>query len=225
VASGSQPATGQLIRIINYGSGVVTVARSGQNINGGTASLTLAAGSATAPTSAVVVSDGTNYFASVAGGSGSSSGTAATLDYATHGTGADTSEDTLKLVTYSGGAIASGQGVDVNAYGTCAGGGTAIALYFGNSTTPNASYQLFTKVCPAGTWAISCRFGMASSTTVQGGCNYTDSGNDGYALPTTAASLTVSLASAMSVLLTGTNDVATADHVTVQGITITPRGF
>lgn len=63
VASGSQPATGQSIHIINYGSGVVTVARSGQNINGGTSSLTLAAGSATAPTGVMVVSDGTNYFA------------------------------------------------------------------------------------------------------------------------------------------------------------------
>jgi hypothetical protein len=81
VASGSQPATGQLIRIINYGSGVVTVARSGQNINGGTASLTLAAGSATAPTSAVVVSDGTNYFASVAGGSSGGSGSNTILQW------------------------------------------------------------------------------------------------------------------------------------------------
>ena len=34
VASGSQPAAGQYIDIINYGSGTVTVARSGQNING-----------------------------------------------------------------------------------------------------------------------------------------------------------------------------------------------
>lgn len=65
VASGSQPANGQYINVINYGSGVVTIARSGQNINGGTTSLTLGAGSATAPTSATVISDGTNYFAEV----------------------------------------------------------------------------------------------------------------------------------------------------------------
>lgn len=69
VPSGSQPATGLWINVINYGSGVVTVARSGQNINGGTSSLTLSAGSATAPTSTYIFSDGTNYFANVAGGS------------------------------------------------------------------------------------------------------------------------------------------------------------
>ena len=67
VASGSQPAAGQYLNILNYGSGVVTVARSGQNINGGTTSLTLAAGSATAPTGAEIWSDGTNYFAQPVG--------------------------------------------------------------------------------------------------------------------------------------------------------------
>ena len=62
VASGAQPTTGQCIHVINYGSGVVTIARSGQNINGGTASLTVPAASATAPSAAWIVSDGTNYF-------------------------------------------------------------------------------------------------------------------------------------------------------------------
>ena len=71
VASTSQPAAGQYIRVINYGSGTVTIARSGQNINGGTSSLTLAAASATAPTATTIVSDGTNYFASLDGGSSS----------------------------------------------------------------------------------------------------------------------------------------------------------
>lgn len=68
VASGSQPANGQYVDIINYGTGVVTVARSGQNVNGGTTSLTIAAGSATAPTGLRVISDGTNYFAVLLGG-------------------------------------------------------------------------------------------------------------------------------------------------------------
>lgn len=63
VASGSQPADGQCLRILNYGSGVVTVARSGQNINGGTTSLTLAAGSAASPTGVLLTSNGTDYFA------------------------------------------------------------------------------------------------------------------------------------------------------------------
>lgn len=67
VASGSQPANGQCINILNYGSGVVTVARSGQNINGGTTSLTIPAASATAPTGSYIVSDGTNYFAEIFG--------------------------------------------------------------------------------------------------------------------------------------------------------------
>jgi hypothetical protein len=70
VASGSQPPAGQFIRIINYGSGVVTIARSGQNINGGTSSLTVPAGSATAPTGALVLSDATNYFAQLFGTGG-----------------------------------------------------------------------------------------------------------------------------------------------------------
>ncbi len=66
VASTSQPPNGQHIHIINYGSGTISIARSGQDINGGTSSLILAAGSATAPTSADIISDGTNYFAYLA---------------------------------------------------------------------------------------------------------------------------------------------------------------
>jgi len=65
VASGSQPANGKYIRVINYGSGTVTIARSGQNINGGTTSLTLPAGSATDPAYAFILSDGTHYLAAV----------------------------------------------------------------------------------------------------------------------------------------------------------------
>lgn len=67
VASGAQPANGQCIWVVNYGSGVVTVARSGQNINGAAANLTLGAGSASAPTAAFITSDGTNYFATTLG--------------------------------------------------------------------------------------------------------------------------------------------------------------
>jgi hypothetical protein len=81
VASTSQPAAGQYVRIINYGSGVVTVARSGQNINGGTASLTIPAGSATVPTDAFVESDGTNYVAKLNG----KPATAGNADTATNG--------------------------------------------------------------------------------------------------------------------------------------------
>lgn len=63
VASGSQPVAGSWIRIANYGSGVVTIARSGQNINGGTGSIILESSSATNPSVATIWSDATNYFA------------------------------------------------------------------------------------------------------------------------------------------------------------------
>jgi len=65
VASTAQPAAGQYITISNYGTGTVTVARSGQNINGATTSLSLPpATSGQKPISVQVWSDGTNYFAS-----------------------------------------------------------------------------------------------------------------------------------------------------------------
>jgi hypothetical protein len=46
----------------------VAIARSGQNINGGTASLVLESASATVPSRSHIVSDGTNYFASASFG-------------------------------------------------------------------------------------------------------------------------------------------------------------
>jgi hypothetical protein len=64
VANTSQPANGQYINVLNYGSGTVTIATNGQLINGGSGSLVLAAGSATTPTSVQIWSDGTNYFSS-----------------------------------------------------------------------------------------------------------------------------------------------------------------
>lgn len=85
VASGSQPAAGQFIRVINYGSGVVTIARSGQNINGATTSLTLPASTSTTPAEALIISDGTNYFGAVSG---------TTVPNAKGGTGGDSSSAT-----------------------------------------------------------------------------------------------------------------------------------
>jgi hypothetical protein len=66
--STSQPPNGQCIWIVNYGSGTVTVAPNGQNLNGGTGSIVLGPGSATAPTGTWIVSDSTNYEAEVFGG-------------------------------------------------------------------------------------------------------------------------------------------------------------
>lgn len=87
VASGAQPVAGSFIRIINYGSGVVTVARSGQNINGGTTSLTLGVGSATAPTSTFITSDATNYFSGFMGGAGFSGTYAGNATFGANGRG------------------------------------------------------------------------------------------------------------------------------------------
>lgn len=68
VASTSQPAAGQYIRIMNYGTGVVTVARSGQNINGATTSILVGRATNLAATGVDIISDGTNYFAVPIGG-------------------------------------------------------------------------------------------------------------------------------------------------------------
>jgi hypothetical protein len=68
VASSAQPATGRCIRIINYGSGVVTVAPGGQLINGSGSNFTIPAGTAAQPTGLWIVSDGTNYVAQPWGG-------------------------------------------------------------------------------------------------------------------------------------------------------------
>jgi hypothetical protein len=75
VSNTSQPPDGQCIRVLNYGSGIITVAPNGQNLNSSGASMSMAAGSASAPTGLLINSDGTNYTgqplgASSGGGSG-----------------------------------------------------------------------------------------------------------------------------------------------------------
>lgn len=123
VASGSQPADGKCLQVINYGSGVVTVARSGQNINGAAANLTLAAGSASAPTGVRVFSDGTNYFAqpTVSAGSGTPGGSTTQLQYNNAGafggiTGATTDGTTVTLVGPILGTPASGNAANLTGY-------------------------------------------------------------------------------------------------------------
>jgi hypothetical protein len=61
VASTAQPANGQCLVVLNYGAGVVTVAPSGQNINGSSSNQTVGPGSPSVPTGLWVISDGTNY--------------------------------------------------------------------------------------------------------------------------------------------------------------------
>lgn len=67
VNNSTQPINGQGIWVINYGSGVVTLARSGQLMNGSTGTITLPAGTASTPSGAFIVSDGTNYIIQVFG--------------------------------------------------------------------------------------------------------------------------------------------------------------
>lgn len=73
VASATQPKNGACLTVLNYGSGVVTVAPSGQNINGSASSQTIAAGSASSPKGLWIVSDGTNYEAQPLGAAASGS--------------------------------------------------------------------------------------------------------------------------------------------------------
>lgn len=127
VASGSQPASGQCIDIINYGTGVVTITRSGQNINGGVTSLTLPASSATSPSGAHIVSDGTNYEAALYGGTSSGSAFSA-LTGATNTTAAMVVGTGASLATSGSGTIAAtttanlaGTGVDYAPYQSASG--------------------------------------------------------------------------------------------------------
>lgn len=120
VASGSQPANGQYIDIVNYGSGVVTIARSGQNINGGTSSLTLGAASATAPQSTTIISDGTNYFATGIAGNGGVASVQFDANPAltgaiqfTSGTGINTSQSSNTVTVSTNNATSSVQGTIV----------------------------------------------------------------------------------------------------------------
>lgn len=97
VASTSQPGNGRCILILNYGSGVVTVAPSGQNINGSSSSLTIPAGTAAQPRSLWVVSDGTNYEAQPEGGATLGANNFTGLQNITLAPGANTITDGLQL--------------------------------------------------------------------------------------------------------------------------------
>lgn len=134
VASTGQPASGQCINIVNYGTGVVTVARSGQNINGAAANLTLAAGSSSAPTGITVWSDGTNYEAQPVGGStGGGVTSVATTGPITGGTIISTGTIACATcaTTTSGGAIS----FDKSATGFINPTADATFTYIGTSTT------------------------------------------------------------------------------------------
>lgn len=122
VASGAQPGDGQCVRIFNYGSGVITISRSGQNINGVTTSQTLAAGSASAPTGLLITSNGTDYFAQPLGGGGG-------------GTGCVPSGSSGQVLTDSGsGGCTSQSGVTVASSVLSAAGFASTSAASGSST-------------------------------------------------------------------------------------------
>ncbi len=193
VASGSQPTNGQCLYIVNYGSGVVTVARSGQNINGATGNLTLPAASATAPISTKIVSDGTNYFADgiagqSAGGTGCTTSGTGGLAYADGAGGCSVSAHLS--VSGSGGTTLTGDSssvVDLSAASPTAGlkipvaagaAPTADGFLAVNSTTHTlkvglngASQTVTTSVTRSIGWRFASTDGTALSGT-QTGCYY-----------------------------------------------------
>lgn len=157
VASGSQPANGQYIRVLNYGTGTVTVARSGQNINGGTASITLNPGSASAPTSALIESDGTNYFASIDEGTVGTVTSIATTGPISGGT--ITSTGTISCptcaTTTSGGALSGTAPIAISAGGAISITGVAGEVLAGSTPAFTATPALGTDGSVAGTLQLS----------------------------------------------------------------------
>ena len=187
VASGSQPANGQYINVLNYGNGLITIARSGQNINGGTSSILLPPAKAGLPTSTTVTSDGTNYVATLVlppnylsvssyGATGSSYrsnslGTKVAVGIYTSGATGVSGTGTCNLSLFNGGGTGVAATVPVNA-GVIAIGAT---LTFSNNGTgytsapTSATISNGTAVCTTGVVNISTALGYdgsVSGTTV-----------------------------------------------------------
>jgi len=157
VASGTQPASGQCINVVNYGSGVVTIARSGQNINGAAANLTLNAGSASAPTSVTITSDGTNYFASVDEGTVGTVTSVATTSPITGGT--ITGSGTLACAT----CVTSAAALTSNAV-VLGGGGQAAAT--NTAFTTNGTTTLTVGVAAGGNGILALAGNTSGTATL-----------------------------------------------------------
>lgn len=202
VASGAQPASGQCIDILNYGSGVVTVARSGQNINGSTSSQTLAAGSASAPTGLRVVSNGTDYFAQPYISATSS--------------GATTALDNLASVSINT-ALLFQTGVDVGSTAKPArdiylfGSGTYATTYLKLTGTPTSTRTVtfpdasitVARSDAAQTFTGTQTFGALVATTVNGNTFTTGTG-----ILTIAASKTLTMSNTLTFTGTDSSSVA-----------------
>lgn len=178
VASGTQPPTGQNIKIFNYGSGVVTVTRSGQNINGGTASLVISSASATVPVGAEIISDGTNYFASMFAANPMT--TAGDITYAgttglptrlgigsattvLHGGASAPAYSAVSLTADISGILPVANGGTNNAFFTISGPASSAKTY----TVPNANSTLSVTVASGAKALATGAIASATCTTAQ----------------------------------------------------------
>lgn len=182
VISTSQPANGQFINIINSGSGTLTIVRSGQNINGGTSSIVLGPGSATNPSAAFVISDGTNYFASAGSAFPATTCTSQFLSaIAIGGAGTCSSLTTGELPAGTTQTIASGAtalGTSSISSGACATVVTATATGTAATDaiiiTPNASIKALTGYTPATTGGLTIAAYPTSNTVNIDVCNWSN---------------------------------------------------
>lgn len=193
VASGSQPANGQCLHVVNYGSGVVTVARSGQNINGGTSSLTIPAATATAPTGADIVSDGTDYFATLTGAAGSGTG-----DFSSNTSSSVDSE----IMLFSGTGGKTGKRATGTGLARVASGVYSAAELSGDATTSGSNVVTVAKingVSVTGT-PSSGQVPTATGSTAATWQTPSGGGQPGSTLFSTTASTTVTAASATTLI-------------------------
>jgi len=212
VASGSQPPSGQCIWVENYGSGVVTVARSGQNINGTASNITLPVGSASAPSGAFVYSDGTNYEAFVFAPAASSSVNSITGDGTIISNSASTGSVTLTLANAGAGTVLANSGTSAAAPSyistpVLGKSGTAGTIGFGNATsgivtlgTVAGALGTVTASLPANTGIIA-ELNLAQSWTAAQALGSSTATTQAYADSTTKLATTAFVAAA----ITGSN--------------------
>ena len=230
-ASGSQPSNGQFIHILNTGSGTVTVAPNGQNLNGSTSSTNLAPGAG-----AFIVSDGSNYYGQVfqAAGSGGGSGVWSSLtspaavlglNMGSYGTtftwGAATSSANLFNLTDSASNTGTGYLLDVytatgstlKPFNVVAAGGTNPSItviatgQVGIGGAASASYML--NVGPSGSNSVATNglcFGQSANA-----CFYSSISN---AIATNATQLSFSGSGNIAAASTGNNLTFNSNPVT-----------
>lgn len=199
---GTQPPDGQFVKVVNYGSGVVTVARSGQLINGAAANITINAGSSSAPNGGIFTSTGVDYVYESNSGTG--------------GAGTVTSIATTSPIT--GGTITT---TGTIACATCVTSGAALST--NNIVLGNANDQTSKTVAGFTTDGTSeLRLGVAGTSTGDVVFRNTTSGNLTVTAPATGAlgSSTLTLPIATDTLVgKATTDTFTNKSISLQQIT------